>query len=89
MEFNFAEKTIEEMEARKAELLTAIDADGADIDAIDAEARAIKAEIEARKAAEAKKAEIRKAVAEGEGEVVKTFTPEAREDKKMFGVDSI
>ena len=33
MEFNFAEKTIEEMEARKAELLTAIDADGADIDA--------------------------------------------------------
>lgn len=78
MEYNFAEKTIEEMEARKAELLTAIDADGADIDAIDAEARAIKAEIEARKAAEAKKAEIRKAVAEGVGTVVKTIEEEKK-----------
>lgn len=78
MEFNFAEKTIEEMEARKAELLTAIDADGADIDAIDAEARAIKAEIEARKAAEAKKAEIRKAVAEGVGTVVKIIEEEKK-----------
>lgn len=78
MEFNFVEKSIEEMEARKAELLTAIDADGADIDAIDAEARAIKAEIEARKAAEAKKAEIRKAVAEGVGTVVKTIEEEKK-----------
>lgn len=78
MEYNFTEKSIEEMEARKAELLTAIDADGADIDAIDAEARAIKAEIEARKAAEAKKAEIRKAVAEGVGTVVKTIEEEKK-----------
>ena len=37
MEFNFTDKSIEELEARKAELLTAIDEDGADIDAIDAE----------------------------------------------------
>lgn len=83
MEFNFAEKTIEEMEARKAELLTAIDADGADIDAIDAEARAIKAEIEARKAAEAKKAEIRKAVAEGVGTVVNTIKEEIKPVKTI------
>lgn len=83
MEFNFAEKTIEEMEARKEELLTAIDADGADIDAIDAEARAIKAEIEARRAAEAKKAEIRKAVAEGVGTVVKTIKEEIKPVKTI------
>lgn len=83
MEYNFAEKTIEEMEARKAELLTAIDADGADIDAIDAEARAIKAEIEARKAAEAKKAEIRKAVAEGVGTVVNTIKEEIKPVKTI------
>ena len=70
MEFNFTDKSIKELEARKAELLTAIDADGADIDAIDAEARAIKAEIEARKAAEQKKAETRKIVADGAGTVV-------------------
>lgn len=81
MEFNFTDKSIEELEARKAELLTAIDADGADIDAIDAEARAIKAEIEARKAAEQKKAETRKIVAEGAGKVVEA--PKKEERKTM------
>lgn len=78
MDFNLSEKTVEEMEARKAELLAALDADGADIDAIDAEARAIKAEIENRKAVEAQKAEIRAAVAIGEGTVVKTIEKEER-----------
>lgn len=81
MEFNFAEKTIEELEARKAELLTALDAEGADIDAIDAEARAIKAEIEAREAAEQKKQETRKIVAEGAGKVVEA--PKKEERKTM------
>lgn len=78
MDFNLTEMSIEELEARKAELLTALDADGADIDAIDAEARAIKAEIENRKAIEAQKAEIRAAVAAGEGTVVKTIQKEER-----------
>ena len=78
MNFNLTEMSIEELETRKAELLTALDADGADIDAIDAEARAIKAEIENRKAIEAQKAEIRAAVAAGEGTVVKTIQKEER-----------
>lgn len=78
MDFNLTEMSIEELETRKAELLTALDADGADIDAIDAEARAIKAEIENRKAIEAQKAEIRAAVAAGEGTVVKTIQKEER-----------
>lgn len=71
MEFDFTTMTIEDLEARKAELLTAIDAEGADIDAIDQEARAIKAELEARKEDERKKAETRKRIADGDGTVVK------------------
>lgn len=83
MEFNLSEKTVEEMEARKAELLTALDADGADIDAIDAEARAIKAELEARKAAEQKKNETRKIVAAGAGEVTEIIKEEKKAMKTM------
>lgn len=83
MEFNFTEKTVEELEARKAELLTALDADGADVDAIDAEARAIKAEIEARKAAEQKKNETRKIVAAGAGEVTEIIKEEKKAMKTM------
>lgn len=83
MDFNLSEKTIEEMEARKAELLAALDVDGADIDAIDAEARAIKAELEARKAAEQKKNETRKIVAAGAGEVTETIKEEKKAMKTM------
>ena len=73
MEFNFSEMTIEDLETRKAELLSAVDAEGADIDAIDTEARAIKAELETRKAAEAKKAAVRQIVANGAGESRENF----------------
>ena len=83
MDFNLSEKTVEEMEARKAELLAALDADGADVDAIHAEARAIKAEIEARKAAEQKKNETRKIVAAGAGEVTETIKEEKKAMKTM------
>lgn len=75
------EMTIEQMEARKAEIRAELETDGADLDALEAEARAINAEIESRKAAEAQRAEIRKAVAMGEGEKIKEFVKEER--KKM------
>lgn len=75
------EMTVEQMEARKAEIRTELETDGADLDALEAEARAINAEIESRKAAEAQRAEIRKAVAMGEGEKIKEFVKEER--KKM------
>lgn len=81
--FNFVDKTVEDLEARKAELLAAMDADGADIDAIDAEARAIKEELETRKADEAKKAAIRKAVADGAGESRESFKEEKKEMKSI------
>lgn len=68
MEFN--EMTVEELEARRAEIATEVDNEGADLDALEAEARGIREELESRKAAEAKKVEVRRIVAEGAGAVV-------------------
>lgn len=64
---NYKTMTIEELEARKAAIAVEVDNDGADLDALQAEARAINEELEARKAAETKREEIRKAVAGGAG----------------------
>lgn len=68
----FANKTIEELEARKLAIASEMDAEGADLDALTDEVRRINAEMETRKAAEAKKAEIRKAVAAGKGQVIES-----------------
>lgn len=75
------EKTVEELEARKAEIRSEIDNEDADLDALETEARAINEELEARKAEEARKVELRKAVAAGEGHVIKTFENEERKEK--------
>ena len=75
--------TIEELEARKAEIAAEVETDGADLDALQEEVRAINEEMEARKAAEAQKAEIRSAVAAGEGTVTRTFEPEKKEAPTM------
>ena len=75
------EMTIEQLEARKAEIREAVDTPEADLDALESEARAINEEIEARKQAEAQKVEIREAVAAGEGEVVENIIPVVEERK--------
>ena len=75
--------TIEELEARKTEIAAEVETDGADLDALQEEVRAINEEMEARKAAEAQKAEIRSAVAAGEGTVTRTFEPEKKEAPTM------
>lgn len=67
------EMTIEQLEERKAAIAAELDAPDADLDALEAEARSIKEEMERRTAEEAKKAEIRNAVAMGEGVVEKKF----------------
>lgn len=77
---NFKEMSIEELEARKSAIATEVETEGADLDALEEEVRSINAEIEERKAEEAKKAEIRSAVAAGQGTVVKEFRTE---EKKM------
>ena len=71
--------TVEELESRKAQIATEIEAPDADLDALEGEVRAIKEELEARKAAAAQREEIRKAVAAGAGAVVK----EIKEETKM------
>ena len=75
----FKEMTIEELEARKAEIVAEVDTEGADLDALEEEVRAIKEELESRKAEEAKKVEIRAAVAAGAGTVIKKFEEEKKE----------
>ena len=85
------EMNVEQLEARKAELLTEVEAteEREQLDAIEADINAIKAELDERRAVEAQKAEIRQAVADGQvGEVVKEFKEESR-GKNMYSVDSI
>ena len=72
----FKEMTIEQLEARRAEIATEVDNEGADLDALETEARGIKEELESRKAAEAKKNEIRSAVAAGAGVTVRKMEVE-------------
>ena len=87
---DFKEMTIEELTERRTAITAELDAPDADLDALEEEARAIKEELEARQTAEAKRAEIREAVAGGAGEELPI--PEiitTKEERKMFSVDSI
>ena len=74
--------TVEQIEARKLEIAGLIETEDADLDALQEEVRLLNEELEARKAAAAKKEEIRTAVAAGAGSViqkheeVKTMTNE-------------
>ena len=72
------EMTIEELEERKTAIVAELDNEGADLDALEEEMRSIKAEMEERAAAEAKRNEIRAAVANGAGTVIKTVEKEER-----------
>lgn len=74
--------TAEELLERRSAIAGELDNDGADLDALEAEARAINEELEARRAAEALKAEIREEVANGAGEIRETIEPE-KEEKIM------
>ena len=76
------EMTIEEMEERKSAIVAELDAEGADLDVLEAEMKSIKEEIEARKAEEEKKAEIRQAIVEGAGTVIRKFEEEKKEMTK-------
>lgn len=74
--------TIEQLEERKKAIASEVEAEGADLDALDSEIKSINAELEARKAAEAKKVEIRQAVAQGAGILVEA-APVTEEKKDM------
>ena len=81
------EKTIEELMERRTAISAEIEAPDADLDALEAEARAINEELERRRADEAKRVEIRAAVADGDGEVTETFKTEER--KTMYEITSV
>ena len=74
----FTSMTVDELEARLAQLPDEIEKDDADLDALDAEFKGITAELEARKAAAAKKAELRAAVATGAGATITEIPKEER-----------
>ena len=88
---DFTTMTVEELEARRVQIGTEVEQDGADLDALEAEIKGIKAELDARKANAAKQAEIRKTVAEGAGVVVDEIpqAPISQENRKMFKRDSV
>lgn len=67
---DFTTMSVEDLETRRAAIAAEVDVDGADLDALETEARAIKEELEKRRAAEEKRAEIRSAVAAGNGETI-------------------
>lgn len=75
---DFKEMTIEQLEERKAAIVTEIDAPEADLNALEEEVRGINAELEARKNEAAKRAEIRAAVAQGKGVTVQKIEAEER-----------
>lgn len=71
---DFTTMTTEELETRKTAIGVEVDGEGADLDALEAEVKGINAELEARRNAEAAKAEIRSKIAEGIlGETTKEF----------------
>ena len=83
---NFKEMTIEELTERRTAIAAEIDAPDADLDALEAEARAIKDEIEKRVADEAKREEIRTAVASGNGKTVEKIE---KEERKTMTIEEI
>ena len=80
------EMTIEQLEERKLAISSEVEMDGADLDALDAEVKAINAEIEERKALEAKKVEVRQAIADGAGQVLESAPKEERKMKDIAEV---
>ena len=85
---DFSGMTVEDLEARKLAIASEVEKEGADLDALEQEVRDIKAELESRREAAQKQAEIRKKVAEGDGEVIDNIIPK-QEERKMFNRDSI
>ena len=75
---DFTTMSIEELLERKAQIAVEVEADDADLNALETEIRSINEEIEARKNAEAQKAEIRAAVADGAGIIIEEIKTEER-----------
>lgn len=82
----FEKMTVEELEARRAQIAVDIEAEDADLDALEAEVRGIREELERRKADAAQREELRKMAAE-QAEVVEAAPVEERKEEKMSNVE--
>ena len=82
------EMTVDQLEEMKATIRKSVEEDGADLDQLEADARAINEELERRKAEETAKAEARAKVAAGAGKVIETPHVEERKENKMYGVET-
>lgn len=80
---DFKEMTAEELLERRSAIAEKVEADGADLDALEAEVKSINEELEARKAAEAQKAEIRAEVANGAGEIRESIPVEEKKEMTL------
>lgn len=76
---NIKEMTTEELIERRTAIDSELDNADADLDALEAEVNSINEELETRKATEAKRNELRAAVAKGKGETKKEFKEENKE----------
>lgn len=78
----------EEIEARLSAIAGEIDADGADIDALTKEVRALKQEKKEIEERAEKRAKLRQEVENGGGEVIKRFAAPERREERAMGADS-
>ena len=85
------ELTADELIERRSAIGAELDAPEADLDALEAEVRAINEELETRKIAEQKKAEVRQAIANGEKPVekIKEFKETKTMEEKTFTPDTV
>lgn len=86
---DFTQMTAEQLMERRMAIAAEIDAPDADLDALEAEARGINEELERRRNAESQRTAIRTAIADGAGETTNTFENHEREERKMFGIETV
>ena len=81
----------EELMERRSAIGAELDAPEADLDALEAEVRAINEELETRKNIEAKKVEVRQAIASGEdpAEKIKEFKEVTKMEERTFTPDTV
>lgn len=85
---DYEKMTIEELDARAAQIVIETEAEGADLDALEAEARAIQNEKEARRIAAQEAEELRnKIAAEKVGEVIEKKEIEEEREKTMDNIE--
>lgn len=81
------EMSVDELLERRTAIATELDAEDADLDALEAEVKSINEELEARKQAESQRNEIRNAVANGEGKVTEKI--EKVEERKTMTINEL